>query len=163
MPATKPPPPKRFKSKKKTNDGPIVPFVVEFTRVDGDKRVEEEHQFTAQPQLDYKDAVGFIKGQDDQSGMILVRVDRMIRSALIDSDGTPIKWQPAPNDKGDIVGPDGAVIDSETAGKLVAFDAGSSKRRWAHLMDRDDDLIVDIEQMVEVIEYLIEQTSGRPT
>lgn len=108
---------------------------------------------------------------------------RFIRKMLADDDGVPANWEPklyrqadpdpelaaAPADDNPdadrprFMGPDGHPHTYDDLGKFQDFDAGSSRRRWAQLMDNDDDLIVDPEVLQGVFEHLAGLAAGRPT
>jgi hypothetical protein len=142
---------------RKVAQAPTVEFSVGFVR-DG---VEETHEFTARPRFTYSDTLGLVKNQKDASALPFL--DRMIRRSLVDSDGTPAKWQLELVD-GQVVAPDGSEVDIAEAQKFAAFEAGSSRRRWAHLMETDDDVEIEFEQIMQVFEYLTsEAANGRPT
>jgi hypothetical protein len=148
---------KHFGPKRAVEPAKIVPFSVGFVR-DG---VEEPHEFAARLRVSYADTVGLVKNQDGAGALPFL--DRLIRRSLVDDDGTPTKWQPEVND-GKVVAPDGTEVDIADAQKYTAFEAGSSRRRWAHLMDSDEDVEVELEQIMEVFEHLTsEAANGRPT
>lgn len=149
---------KHFASKRDVKAAPTVDFSIEFVR-DG---VAENHEFSASPRTTYGDILGLIKNQDDESGLALRYLDRMIRRALIDTDGTPAKFRPNVED-GHFTDPTGNRTAATELPKVVTFEAGSSRRRWIQLMEKDDDVEVEIEQIAEVFEYLAQEASTRPT
>jgi hypothetical protein len=149
---------KHFASSKDPEPAPEVAFSVEFVR-DG---VSETHEFNARPRLGFADTVGMVRSQSDESEILPV-LDRMLRRVLVNDDGTPARWKPE-FDGGKFIAPDGNLHPSKDLAKYVAFEAGSSRRRWVELMDRDDEVEVEIEQIVGVFEYLTsEAADARPT
>lgn len=137
---------------------PLVEFSIDFVR-DG---VSEVHEFAARPRMSYGDTVGLIKNQDNDSGT-LPFLDRLIRRSLVNDDGVPAKWAPEFED-GEFTAPDGSKHPSAELAQFTTFEAGSSRRRWAYLLDKDDDVEVEIEQIVAVFEYLTSAASeARPT
>jgi len=148
---------KHFGPKRDVAQAPTVEFSVGFVR----NGVEEIHEFAARPRFTYGDTVGIVKNQD--GALALPFLDRMIRRCLADDDGTSLRWEPYVRD-GQLEAPDGKLVDPADAATYTAFEAGSSRRRWAHLMEADDDVEADLEQIVGVFEYLAgEAAGGRPT
>lgn len=135
-----------------------VEFSVTFDR-DGE---EETHTFSARPRLTYKRMADAAKGQKSKGVEAILLFERLIRPALLDTDGTPSKWTVEPYD-GMFVDPNGDERPLSELAEVEAFDAGSSRRRWLHIMDDDDELEVELEQITGVYEKLIEATSDRPT
>ena len=154
MPATK-----HFAPKRDVKPAPEVDFSIGFVR-DG---VEETHEFSARPRFSYADIVGVVKHQGgDNSAKLLPYLDRMIRRALRNDDGTPLKWRPEIED-GEFTTPDGDQAPAADIAKYTAFEAGSSRRRWVALMEDDDDVEVELEQITALFEYLTAETADRPT
>lgn len=61
-------------------------------------------------------------------------------------------------------GPDGALYPMEDAAKFLEFSAGSSRRRWLHLMNDEADLVVDAVALQGLFEWLVGLAAGgRPT
>jgi hypothetical protein len=61
------------------------------------------------------------------------------------------------------VGPDGEPYPYERIEEFTAFSAGSSIRRWAYLMEEDDDLTIQGDVMKGVFEHLVSGGAKRPT
>lgn len=158
MPATKTKP-KHFGTKKTTAAAPPIEFTIDFLR-DGEV---ETHAFTARPDMSYGDTIGLVMHQDDSSGL-LPYFDRFIRRSLVNNDGVPAKWTPTVVE-GHFTAPNGDHTPVDQLEKFTAPEAGSSRRRWLHLMDpENDELTVELEQVMAVFEYLIGQAGGdRPT
>jgi hypothetical protein len=88
----------------------------------------------------------------------------LVAKYMDDKDGTGHNWAPvamAPK-KGEeppvkrFRGPDGKPHPWDEAGKFLAVEKGSSRRRWLHLMNEDDTAEVDRETLVKLLEYLME-------
>lgn len=148
---------KRFRAKRNSEERPDVPFSVDFD-VDG---AEVEYHFTARPAITYGDLVGLKRHESDGSGGVITYLDRIIRRALRDDDGTPLKWQPEING-GKFVAPDGTTRPVADLDKVTSLEAASSRRRWVRLIDSDD-AVITFEQVMGIFEYLAEQMADRPT
>ncbi len=117
---------------------------------------------------------------------------RIIAKMLDNKDGTPHGWQPValpqhekPEPAGrddfgqadggtlEVVheepqprkfrGPDGGLYTFEHAPRFQAFEAGSSRRRWLHLIEDDDYVSVDAQDLMELFEWIVGLAAGRPT
>lgn len=137
---------------------PPTEFTVEFER-DGDP---EPHTFQARPRFTFKRMNEAAKASRDGGAAAVLRFEKMIRPSLLDNDGTPAKWTPVVED-GEFEDPSGEMRDIADLPGFLEADAGSSKRRWAHLMDDDDDLEISIEEIVKVYELLVTAATDRPT
>jgi hypothetical protein len=153
MPATK----KRFGKKKDSAPIPETSFSVDFTR-DG---VDEEHFFNARPQLAYGDMVGLKRHEQDEDGKVLPVLDRIIRRAMRNDDGTPTSWKPAVQD-GEFTAPDGKLVPATDLPTYTKHEAGSSRKRWIELIESDD-AVVEFEQVMALFEHLCAVSSDRPT
>lgn len=63
-------------------------------------------------------------------------------------------------------GPDGVIYPLSDAKQLARFtdpQAGSSRRRWLHLMNNDDECTVTLDSMLDLAKDLIAAAAGRPT
>lgn len=136
--------------------------------------VAEVHEFTALPRIDAGQLIRLLSGVDraeDNPGGMLSALSESVRKVLSDKDGTPQHWTPvALPREGDTPlsfrGPDGQVYpftDQAAIDKFTAFEAGSSRRRWAHLLFDDEQVAVDLEDLVEVAQDMISEGTGRPT
>lgn len=143
---------------------PEVPFAMIFIR-DG---VEERHEFVANPTMGWQDVRGLIplmggKADDQALSQAAIRVvDRLIGRSLDNTDGTPEKWRPNVVD-GFFTAPNGDHTAVELLPGFESFDAGSSRRRWVHLMEKDDDITVEPDQIVALMADLLEVAANRPT
>lgn len=155
---------KEYAPKTRGEPPPEVPFAMVFIR-DG---VEERHEFVAHPTMGWQDVRGLIplmggKASDDALSQAAVRVvDRLIGRSLDNTDGTPEKWRPKVVD-GHFTAPNGDHTPVEVLSGFESFDAGSSRRRWVHLMEVDDDITVEPDQIVELMADLLEAAANRPT
>lgn len=154
-----------------------VPFEFELYRdtPGEDEPVSEVHEFTAMPRIDAGQLIRLLTGVDkseENPGGMLDALSESVRKVLSDKDGTPQHWRPValPRDgeggPTSFRGPDGAIYPfSDTAAieKFEAFEAGSSRRRWAHLLFDDEQIAVDLEDLVEVAQDMISEGTGRPT
>jgi hypothetical protein len=61
------------------------------------------------------------------------------------------------------LGPDNAPATGEQVAKALEFDAGSSRRRFAYLMDEDESLTLELDQLQTVYKKLLGQVANRPT
>lgn len=61
------------------------------------------------------------------------------------------------------VGPDSEPHDSEFIRKALSFEAGSSRRRFAYLMDVDEELTLHADQLKKVYQRLVGKAADRPT
>ncbi len=137
----------------------LIEVTVTFDR-DG---VDEVHTFQARPRLGYKQMRDSGEARRKGGEHLLRMLERMIRPALLDNDGTPAKWEPEIED-GQFADPvTGELRPVKDLPEVTAWEAGSSRARWLYLMDDDDDLQVDVDQIVGVYEQLVEAASDRPT
>lgn len=143
--------------KKKTL--PEVPFTIDVHRDD----TIETMAFTARPDMTYGDTIGLVQSQTDDDGTgLLPHFDRFIRRSLSNNDGTPAKWRPVIVD-GHFTAPNGDRTPTAELDKVLAFEAGSSRRRWIDVMTSED-MTVELEDVLAVFEYLVSEAGGnRPT
>ncbi|MGH8571850.1 MAG: hypothetical protein ACREX8_04635 [Gammaproteobacteria bacterium] len=149
---------KHFAPTRDVAKAPAHEFTITFVR---DGR-EETHEFVAKPRVQFGDMMGMVQFGENNS-RALSAMDRLIRRSLVDDDGTPARWAPTVDDEGCFTAPDGDRRPESELGAVEAFDAGSSRRRWAHLMDDDDDVEIELEQVAELMQWLAEQSADRPT
>lgn len=156
-------PMKIYTPKVRGDDGPTIEFGVVFLR-DG---MEETHEFTARPRMGWQDLTGLVplmsaQSEDGITEEAVRTISNMIRRGLVNDDGTPEKWEPNVV-AGYFTAPSG---DHTPVGMLPAFDAfeaGSSRRRWVHLMAHDDDVTVEADQVAEILTDLVSAAAQRPT
>lgn len=126
--------------------------------------VRERHEFTAEPQYDWKNLRSLMylmesrrdEGFDPKA---LAQIDRLVRRALVNHDGTPERWRAkvvSPDDGEPwFTDPNGDHTPAEMLPLYEEFSAGSSRRRWAHLMDVDDEVTVDFKQVTDLMQDLM--------
>lgn len=137
----------------------LIEHTVPFER-DGER---EDHTFNARPRMSYKRMADIVKARRSGDGVDRLAVfERMIRPALVDTDGVPAKWAAEVED-GYFTDPDGKERPVADLPDLVAFEAGSSRRRWIHLLDLDDEVEVELDDITSFYEALVEAASDRPT
>lgn len=61
------------------------------------------------------------------------------------------------------LGPDGEPHDAESIRKAMTFEAGSSRRRFAYLMDEDEELTLEADQLQIAYKRLVGKAAARPT
>ncbi|MGH3921346.1 MAG: hypothetical protein ACRDTT_00425 [Pseudonocardiaceae bacterium] len=138
-----------------------------FVRDDAD----EHHEFVARPRMGWQDVKGLyplMGGSDRDDGLVqkaLGPIDRLIRRSLRNDDGTPEKWVPNvvhDEDRTWFTDPNGDHIEGDNVEELLpaylAFDSGSSRRRWVHLMEHDDDVTIEPGQIMDLLSDLTEQS-----
>lgn len=97
---------------------------------------------------------------------------RTISKMIDNSDGIPANWEPWPlpqedDDEREPVfripwGPDkGSLVPMVNADKYLDSEVHSSRRRWLHLMESDDDAIVEFSDLTELFEWLIAQSTEK--
>ena len=157
---------KRYAPKNSGASAPVHEFEFAFLR-DG---VEEVHEFAARPRFGWKETAGAIslmgvmdgKTGHGELGYAVRYLDGILRRSLVNDDGTPEKWTATVVD-GHFTDPAGDHVPEELLPLVEAFDAGSSRRRWVHLMTRDDDVTVEQGQLMELFDDLMTVAADRPT
>jgi hypothetical protein len=97
---------------------------------------------------------------------------RTISKMVDNNDGIPANWEPVPlpQEEGDERpevfripwGADkGSLVPMVNAEAYIASEVHSSRRRWLHLMEVDDDAIVEFSDLTELFEWLIAQSSEK--
>jgi hypothetical protein len=131
----------------------------------------EVHSFTAVRKADTLLAGKFMNLSDDQAGRLLRLCTLLVGKTLDNKDGVPVQWAPdplpKPKDAGDdwepkFRGPDGKLHPMHQAEKYTAFAAGSSRRRWAALVE-DEEFTAEMETLAEIVKDLISRSTGTPT
>jgi hypothetical protein len=152
---------------------PREPFDFTFLRDDE----PEVHHFQARAVVDTATLVMMLSNVRRHPEEAMGGVVRMVGKMLDNKDGTPTGWKPEPwkperPEGGELpeepteslfVGPDGDPIDQAAVDKLATFEAGSSRRRWLHLLEEDDEVIVDASALTKLFEWLVGLAAGRPT
>lgn len=98
-------------------------------------------------------------------GQVLLSMVSMIAKFMDDKDGTPTNWSPVElarkkNEEPDAPlrfrAPDGRIHPMDKAPDFLAIRAGSSRKRWLHLMNKDEDASVEMESLTKLLEFLME-------
>ena len=133
----------------------------------------ETHTFTAL--LGKLDAGGLIAAliavENDDGGKAATAYYRTIAKLVDNSDGIPARWEPKAlrQEEGDERpqmfrvpwGRDkGQLMKLDDASSYLEGEVHSSRRRWLHLMEQDDDAIVEFEDLSKIFEWLVKQSSG---
>lgn len=105
-------------------------------------------------------------GADDTAeGQALISMVSMIGKFMDNKDGTPANWAPVelPRKKNEaddaplrFRAPDGRIHPMDKAPDFLAVQAGSSRKRWLHLMNEDEDAAVEMDDLVKLLEFLVE-------
>jgi hypothetical protein len=157
---------KRYGPKNGGQPAPVHEFEFVFLR-DG---VEEVHEFIARPRFGWKETtgamslIGLADGKTDHGELAgaFRYLDNIIRRSLANDDGTAEKWKANVVD-GHFTDPGGDHVPVDLLPLVEAFDAGSSRRRWVHLMTVDDDVTVEQGQLMELFTDLMAVAADRPT
>lgn len=101
------------------------------------------------------------KQMDNKDGLVKAswKIEYLPKPVDLDEDELA-EWEPHYR------GPDGAVYPASDAATLAKWEDQANwttKRRWLHLMTENDDALVDLNDLMEVAEYVIELATGRPT
>lgn len=152
--------------------GPVPREPFEFTFMRDDE--PETHQFQARAVTDTAGIANTLAVAEKHPEQALPGMLRMISKMLDNKDGTPATWSPTilplpelepgeeePERK--FRGPDGELYPMAEAEKFLEFTAGSSRRRWLHLMQDDDEVTVDGKALTKLYEWLVGLAAGRPT
>ena len=158
----------------KQGDAPLRRESFTFGVLRGDEIVT--HQFTAL--LGKIDAGGLITAlravEADDGAKAASAYYRTIARVIDNSDGIPYGWKPEalPKAPGVIDNrPDsfrvpygaakGEIWAMDKAEDYLASEVHSSRRRWLHLMEDDEDAIVDFEDLNKIFEWIIKGASGK--
>lgn len=127
---------------------------------DGEQR---KHVFRVRLDLDYKDitAVTRFNARGGDGLSMLPTIDRVLRRSMLDDDGVPARWEPSVSE-GHFTAPDGTAQPVARLREFLAFEAGSSSRRWRALL-ADDDVSLDPGVMMDAWNELMGGAAERPT
>lgn len=153
---------------KKKGKAERVPF--SFTVVRDD--VEEAHEFQAVAATDTTGMAKVLHAVKADPASALPHMINMVARMCDNRDGTPDRWEPKPlpaRDDDDAEerpermfrSPDGDILPMSESAQFLEPEKGSSRRRWRALMD--DDVIVDLDALTDLFEYLVSLGAGRPT
>lgn len=139
-----------------------VPF--EFTVLRDEE--PETHEFRAKVIIDASGLAHMFHANQESPERSLVGLFRIIARLIDNKDGVPAQWEPTPLPLPKEVkeaeeaqlkfrGPDGEIYPMAEAVQFTAFEAGSSRRRWLHLMEKDDEVYVREGDLLELFKYLV--------
>lgn len=121
----------------------------------------ERHEFRARAVSDMASLAQTLSAGDAHPDRMVRGMMTMISKMLDNKDGVPSSWKPDPVEGPDgepakFRTPDGMLVEltAENTAPYLEFSAGSSKRRWLHLMNDDDDAEVSAEQIMELFGWL---------
>lgn len=109
--------------------------------------------------------VGAAEHDPTAEGQVLLSMVAMIGKFMDNKDGTPVHWSPVelPRKKNEaddaplrFRAPDGRIHPMDKAPDFLAIQAGSSRKRWLHLMNEDEDAAVEMDDLVKLLEFLME-------
>lgn len=101
------------------------------------------------------------KQMDNRDGLVKAswKLEALPKPVDLDPD-EEAEWEPHYR------GPDGGIYplsDEATLAKWQDHANWTTKRRWLHLLNDNEDAIVSLDDLMEVAEYVIELATGRPT
>lgn len=153
-------------------------FEIETFRDDGTVRT---HRFQLMPIIPAGHVTAIMDALDDEAEKTFSLIAKLLTRVLDNNDGVPASWtyttyrDPEPGDEGYdpddelwfFTGPDHEVYEAEddqAREKFEAFEAGSSRRRWARLMDPDNlDEGVHLGDMMDLAKWVVGLAVDRPT
>lgn len=155
------PAPKRYAPTTQTEPAARTPVVMVFVR----NKIEEDHEFLTVTRADYQDTVSLFRmsKENGRISSLVLTMDRMIRKAMDDDDGTPHWWRPEIDEDGNFIGPTGETYPESDLAQFSAFAAGSSRRRWCYLMDEDHEVSIENDQIADLFRDIVEGAGERPT
>lgn len=149
---------KQFGKKKAASAVKRVEFTLDYER-DGQEVTE---RFLATPRPPGSKVAGFVQSTEKEPAKAIGALIGIIRNQLDDTDGTPRSWAPSVKD-GIFVGPDGETYEEDLQDEFLKYEAGSSRRRFAYLMEKDDSVDIEATTLTEMFKWLVEQAADRPT
>lgn len=142
-----------------------VPFELNYLDVDEEPQVAS---FQAVPRLSGGDIAGVMHALEHKPEQSISRLIRLLSKAMDNKDGlVKASWSPEEVDGGGkFRGPDGELYEMGDKEALARFEDKSSwtsRRRWNHLLLEDDEAVVEFKDLQEIAEWLIGETTDRPT
>lgn len=144
-----------------------IPFAFSYFR---DDQVETQQFNLLDKKMDMGSATRMMRLQGDDTGRVVPDIIAIIAKHLDDKDGTPAAWKPiqvpAKKDDPDVIrfrGPDGKLYPMEKAPVFLDLARGSSRKRWLHLMNVDEDAAVEDTSLVKLVEFVTEVAAKHPT
>lgn len=157
--------------------GNDTPDVVERQEFELKYLVDEEMKsqtFGIIPRMSGGDLAGMAWSNKVDPEQSASRMINLISKLADNRDGdVKAKWEfkPAVQKPGDdrpmFRGPDGELYPMEDSDALLELwndhSTWTSRRRWQHLMNQDDEAIVNLADIVKVVEWVIGLAADRPT
>lgn len=132
----------------------------------------ETHNFLALAITDLPGLAAAFTNVDKHPDRAIGGLFRVISRMLDNKDGVPAQWRAEPLPEKDDAGPDdpinfrapdGSILPMEQAAQFEAVEAGSSRRRWLHLMEDDDSVYVEKEDLLALFRWLVSLAGKGPT
>ena len=140
---------------------------------DGEPNV---YQFQLIPVIPASDAVTLMEALEHEPHKSVGLISRLLSKVLDNHDGVRASWQPVPLDEEGLkglklkepsyLGPDGEPYpfsDEVALTKWTAREAGSSRRRWALLMDPSNNESIELMDLIEIAEWVVGLGTDFPT
>lgn len=152
-----------------------IPKTDEFTLKYLDANLKPcEAVFQVVPRVSGGDIAGIMLAVKNDPESSIGKLIRLLAKLMDNNDGTVrAGWQPdvLPQKDDDdrppsFRGPDGniyALSDTEVLEEFADQTTWTSRRRWAYLLEEDDDAIVELEDIQEIAEWIIGLAADRPT
>lgn len=139
-------------------------ILIEFRYLRDEDRVETQTFNVLDKAMDMNAANRLMRRTRDSDAEAIAGLVDMISKFMDNKDGTPANWQPVElaAKKGEeppvkrFRGPDGKPHPWAKAEGFLATAAGSSRRRWLHLMNEDDGATVEQDTLIKLLEFLME-------
>jgi hypothetical protein len=142
----------------------------------GDDGQQNVYQFQLVPLVPAADAVALMDALENEPHKSAGLISRLITKVLDNHDGVSAKWQPTPLDDDELkalklkdpsyLGPDGEPYpfgNQVVLDKWTSREAGSSRRRWALLMDPANEESIQLVDLIEIAEWVVSLGTDRPT
>ena len=139
-----------------------IPIAFHYLR--DEDQVETQTFHVLDKDMDMNAANRMLRRIQDSEAEAFAGLVELIGKYMDDKDGTGATWQPVemPPKKGEdppvkrFRGPDGKIHPWAKAEGFLALRAGSSRRRWLHLMNEDEGASVEQNTLIKLLEFLME-------
>lgn len=143
---------------------------IEFRYIRGEK-IETQQFWLVAKTMDIGAAnrvmrlLGTASSDEAADAKALLAMISLISKFMDDSDGTGATWVPVelkprasdtPDSPKRFRGPDGRPHPWDKAESFLDLAKGSSRRRWLHLMNEDEDASVEIDDLTQLLQFLME-------
>lgn len=145
-------------------------------------------EFSVVPRASGGDIAGIMQAMNGDGSESIPRLLKLLRKVMDDKDGlvksgwSPVKLdppklptpqappgEPAPEPEAPEAayrGPDGEIYPFSDQEKLASWadqSTWTSRRRWRYLLEEDDDAVIEMEDLMEITEWIIGLATDRPT